>query len=68
MPEKRWSSTPTAYAVICPKHEQIFLTHEEYIRQLEAPDSKWVCPYCNRLAEFDDANYEKAMEAQDEEA
>lgn len=46
------------YAVICHKHDKVFLTKKEYIAQMDAPDSLWVCPLCGENANWDDDNYE----------
>ncbi len=65
----RESSTPTPYAVRCygydfddPKSacnagQPIFLTAEEYNRQLSNSDARWKCPRCNCEAGFDDEIY-----------
>lgn len=52
------SSTPTRYAIICSEHGQVFLTREEYDLEMRNPDSRWTCPHCKRVAQFDDDNYE----------
>lgn len=62
----------TAYAVHCPKHGKVFLTVDEYGRQLMRPNSKWTCPVmdtdldelglCGRVSEFDDAHFEATAE------
>lgn len=64
------STKRTPWAVYCPKHGQIFLTREEYNRQLMEDDYGWTCPLmcaevddigpCGRRSEFDDDNYETA--------
>lgn len=56
----------TPYAVICPEHGQKFMTHDEYMRQMCAPDSRWACPDCGRVSQFDDDNYESAFEEPEE--
>ena len=53
------STTPTRYAVICPEHDQVFITKESYIAQMWAADSYWKCPRCGSVAGFDDDNYER---------
>lgn len=40
----------------------IFLTTEEYRKQMRDPDAKWKCPICGSNAIWDDENYEQAME------
>lgn len=55
--------------VICMGHDygvgydpgcgNVDITHAEYIRQVMRPDSRWKCPKCGALAEFDDERYEE---------
>jgi hypothetical protein len=59
--DERVSSVPTPYAVICPTHGQVFLTHDEYINQMCKPDSLWKCPIDGMVCSFDDKNYEHAL-------
>ncbi len=47
----------TPWAVICVEHGQVFLTAEEYNKQMDDADSFWKCP-CGRFAEWDNDNYE----------
>jgi hypothetical protein len=61
MPEGQ-SITKTPYAIICPRHKQIYLTSQEYSRQLDLPNARWECPICGATAEFDDDNYAEAYE------
>jgi hypothetical protein len=35
------------------------LTEEQYIAQMERPDSLWCCPNCGSTAIFDDAEFER---------
>ncbi len=60
------SQTETPYAVICRAHGQVFLTEDEYGRQLCRPDSLWTCPTCGRAAQWDDDHYEKHLADLDE--
>jgi hypothetical protein len=56
----------TQYAVTClgpfdlpgNGHGLVYLTKEEYIQQLDRPDSTWRCPICHYDAIWDDDNYE----------
>lgn len=49
------NGTEPAYAqLICPHHGKVLLTHTEYTKQLEMPGSRWRCPKCGAVAEFDD--------------
>jgi hypothetical protein len=50
----------TPFAVLCDDHGQRFLTHEQYLRQLNRPDSLWACPACGESAHWDDDEYEAA--------
>lgn len=64
----------TAFAVLCPKHGQVFLTSGEYHRQLMNADDRWACPVmdadineiglCGRISEFDDDNFDEMEAAQ----
>jgi hypothetical protein len=70
------SVKPTPYLVHCPIHGRVFLTSDEYDRQMSRPNSFWTCPrmdsdpkrfgLCGYDSEFDDANYEDAMDAEHE--
>jgi hypothetical protein len=61
------SQTKTPYAVRCWRHGQVFLTAAGYDRQMDRPDARWLCPLCGEEACFDDANYEAAMEEEENE-
>lgn len=52
------SPEPTQFAVICPDHGQVFLTYDEYNRQLRKANSLWMCPLCGQSSTWDDDNYE----------
>lgn len=68
------AGVPGPHAVICRHHGQVFLTAEEYGRQMARPDSQWTCPAmdsspdrfgpCGAPSRWDDAN----SEAHDEQA
>ena len=60
---------PTPWAVICPNLRAllvsavvadrgsvglVFLTEDQYLKQLRAPGDKWHCPECGAEAEWDD--------------
>jgi len=60
------SETPTPYAVLCRGHGRQFLTDDEYGRQLCRPDDRWTCPRCRSVSNFDDDNYEAALDASPE--
>lgn len=52
---------PTPYAVLCRVHGRVFLTHDEYQRQMQRAGDVWRCPlnHCGRAAEWDDDNYDR---------
>lgn len=55
------------YAVICKTSDlhktpmRVFMTEEEYNRQMDRPNSLWQCPLCMNSADWDDDNFEKAI-------
>ena len=51
----------TPYAVLCREHGQVFLTKDEYGRQLSRPDALWQCPKCGEEATWDDDHYERML-------
>lgn len=65
------SKTPTPYAVRCRHHnkesddfsigELVYMTEDEYQRQLNHPDQLWRCPRCGGAAMWDEETWEKAM-------
>lgn len=65
---KRVSEIPTAYGVHCKGQDCntpcnggdiIYLTTDEYIRQMYRPDSFWQCPECGSDAWWDDDNFDR---------
>jgi len=52
--------------VLCRGHGRQFLTDDEYGRQLCRPDDRWTCPRCRSVSNFDDDNYEAALDASPE--
>jgi predicted RNA-binding Zn-ribbon protein involved in translation (DUF1610 family) len=59
----RWSESRTPFAILCPDCGQVFLTEDEYDRQMSAPDSRWQCPKClAKPVDWDDDNYESAWD------
>lgn len=57
------TNDPTPWAVICPTLARmscidppglVFLTEDQYLKQLTAPGEKWHCPGCGAEAEWDD--------------
>ena len=66
MPElsERISSTPTPYKIFCPDDGSMYLTLEEYDRQMSFENANigWTCPHCWRHdCGWDDNNFERAM-------
>lgn len=63
----QWGRKRTPYAVICSdlwpsmRHGLVYLTEEEYDRQMDAPSKTWRCPICRHEADWDDDNFEQAM-------
>jgi len=57
------SREPTPYAIHCPKHGKVYLSHHNYNRQMWQMDSLWRCPLCGRVAQWDDDNYDDAFES-----
>lgn len=51
------SRKPTQWAVHCPNHGKVYLTWEEYGKQLDNPEDLWHCPICWHVAQWDDRNY-----------
>ena len=60
-PQPDISEVPTPWAVICCDHGRVFLSYHEYVRQMNRPDSVWICPACGDSAGFDDETFETAM-------
>lgn len=48
------SRDPTRWAVICRVHGLQFLSHDQYLEQLDRPDDRWECPVCGAIADWDD--------------
>lgn len=49
-----------AYAgIICPHHGNVDIDYGEYLHQMGYPDSRWKCPKCGFVSEFDDARFEE---------
>jgi hypothetical protein len=62
------SRARTPYAIHClgiwdlpeaGNHGLVYLTEEEYDRQMSNPDATWRCPLCRYEADWDDDNYEE---------
>lgn len=54
------------YAVLCWRCGKVLLTEAEYDEQMARPDNRWRCPRCGTEAEWDDAHYDAAQEADDD--
>jgi len=51
------------YAIICPTDGQVYLTEQQYNKQMANPDTRWICPVCGiQPVEFDDINFEDHMD------
>lgn len=49
----------TFAAVICEEHGLVYLTREEYDKQMNNPDRLWECPIgCESVAFWSDGNFE----------
>ena len=46
-------------AVLCPLHGSVDIDEAEYDRQMDRPNSLWVCPKCHNVAQFDDRRFEE---------
>jgi hypothetical protein len=51
------------YAVICLVHGKVELSDQQYEDQMSAPDSRWVCPECGNIAQWDDDTYEAYLDS-----
>lgn len=58
----RVSEVKTPWAVTCPRHGTVYLTYDEYMRQLARVDDLWSCPLDGQRAAWDDENYEAHQE------
>ena len=54
----RVSGLPYA-GVICPNHGAVDIDRINYIIQMNDPNSRWKCPKCGAISEFDDDRYEE---------
>ena len=65
-----WGRSRTPYAVRClgpydianADHGLVYLTEDEYARQMCAPGKGWRCPICRYDAVWDDDNFEQMVE------
>lgn len=53
----------TPFAVTCRTHGLVYLTHAEYLAQLDDVGGLWRCPLDGTVAEWNDANYEARIES-----
>lgn len=51
--------------VVCRTCGPVDITEAEYDRQMDRPDSSWVCPKCGGFAGFDDERFEELMDAEE---
>lgn len=65
MPANGESLEPTPYAIRCENNcnngELIYLTSDEYDRQMKNPHDFWKCPRCRDCAWFNDENFEARL-------
>lgn len=45
--------------VICPIHNKVDLTLEQYNYQMDRPNQHWKCPQCGNRSQFDDCRFEE---------
>jgi len=45
--------------ILCELHGPVDISKENYSEQMRQPHSKWKCPICNNISEFDDDRYEE---------
>ena len=64
----RVSVTKTPWAIHCRTHGQVFLTHDEYGRQMRDMNSLWKCPICGHNSQWDDDNYDLFVETDEQTA
>jgi hypothetical protein len=50
-----------------PRCGQVKINEAEYSRQMDRPDSFWMCPHCGSTADFDDEFFETLHEINEEE-
>lgn len=59
--------------MFCPSHGRVYLTVDEYARQMNRPNARWECPrfetdppetmgLCGRTSNFDDDTFEASLE------
>lgn len=46
-------------AVYCRLHGTVDIDKDEYIRQMNKPNSLWVCPICKSVSMFNDERFEE---------
>ena len=75
MSERNLSDEEQVYAaVLCrgdsvpgqPRCGQVKISEAEYSRQMDRPDSFWMCPNCGSTANFDDEFFETLHEISEE--
>lgn len=57
--------TPELLAELKGRPTRVYLTREQYDKQMSNPNARWKCPACGACpVEWDDDNYEEAMESE----
>ncbi|GEM_PF-2541845 len=51
------SEHDAAYSVLCGQCGKVKIGRINYIEQMRLPDSRWICPQCGEVADFDDDAY-----------
>jgi len=63
-PLKTFGRPRTPYAITCEEHGFVYLTKQEYDRQLSRPDDLWRCPVCRLTAFWSDENYDSFFDTE----
>lgn len=54
------TNTGVPYAAVdCRLHGTVDIDRDEYIRQMNKPNSLWVCPICGSASMFNDERFEE---------
>ena len=54
------TNTGAPYAAVdCRLHGTVDIDKDEYIRQMNKPNSLWVCPICRSASMFNDERFEE---------
>ena len=53
--------------VICPVHGHVDIDRDTYIWEMNRPNSRWMCPKCGSVSDFDGDRYEELNPEPEEE-